>query len=266
MIVEDLEGRRLLSQGIQSVFSQPASGASNIVSGPDGDLWAGVNPDSNTAEIERIGLDGSVTTFPVPANSSVEFAIDFLTTGPDGNVWFVANFADKVNDNQVLIGNITPAGLVTEFPPIPVPAGKEAEGFSIVSGPGGDLWFGYSVVDSKLQSQVQNEVFKVSTAGAIRRYWLPTAVSSGVLTYLGSADGSLWFADESGVLKLDRSTASGVATSYKLPSFAQGAIAFEASMAVGQDGNLYVLDNGVGSLGDSTTVDRVSPSKLPRAH
>ena len=47
LIVEDLEGRRLLSQGIQSILSLPTDGTTNIISGPDGNLWVGLNTSPN---------------------------------------------------------------------------------------------------------------------------------------------------------------------------------------------------------------------------
>ncbi len=357
LFVEDLEGRRLLSNVIQSFVTLPRA-TSNMISGPDGDLWVGVDPTYSTAAIDRIDLNGSVTSFPVPGTGNPPdggFTINSLATGPDGNVWFVADFAPTFTDNQVVIGNITPAGLVTEFPPIPVPAGREALNTgAIVSGPDGDLWFGYVVNDPKLQAQdfigqvttagavtlfpissfgsksppfvdslaagadgnlwftaglgksfvfgrmspsgavtqfpmrdlftgsvdnglsaslvvsalgnnlSQNEVLQVSTAGAIARNKIPAAISDSFRTYLGPADGSLWFSDGiSTSFKIGRITASGVATSYNLSKFVPLRQHFVDSMALGQDGDLYVLDTVLGKNDKFTaTVYRLSPSEL----
>ncbi len=357
LMLEDLEGRRLLSRAIQPLVTLPAN-TSNIISGPDGDLWVGVNSSPDTAAIERIGLDGTITSFPVPGNApDGGFSINALTVGPDGNVWFDANFAPTFTDNQVVIGNVTPAGLVTEFPPIPVAAGRGAMAGSIVSGPGGDLWFGYLVGNLKLQDfqrqdfigqvttagavtlfpissfsskspilidslavgadgnlwftegvgkpfvfgrmspsgvvtrfpmrnvfvgevengpngglildglkndLVQNEVVQVSTSGAITRDKIPAAISNAFRTYLGPADGSFWFSNGiSGSFQIGRVTASGVATSYNLSKLVPERQHFVDSMALGQDGNLYVLDNGLGEFAqNTTTVYRVMPSEL----
>lgn len=70
---------------------------------------------------------------------------------------------------------------------------------------------------------------------------------------------------DSETLALERSPASGAARSYELPDPARGAEATTASMAVGQDGNLYVLTYGIGSLGDNTTLDRVATARLSPA-
>ena len=54
----------------------------------------------------------------------------------------------------------------------------------------------------------QNEVFRVSTAGAVTRYKIPAAISNAFETYLGPADGSLWFTDAvSAPFKIGRITA-----------------------------------------------------------
>jgi hypothetical protein len=85
--VEDLEGRRLLSHAFQSVATLPVNGfvATNMVSGPGGDLWVAANSSSGSSTMERIGLSGSVSSFAVPGN----LIVSALAAGPDGNVWFV---------------------------------------------------------------------------------------------------------------------------------------------------------------------------------
>ncbi len=119
LILEDLEGRLVLSQGIQPIATLSTAGTSNMISGPDGDLWVGMNPSPSSAAVERIGLDGSVTSFPVPVpgNATVaNFGIVSVTTGPDGNVWFDADFDPSSSDNQVVIGAVTPSGTPSEAP------------------------------------------------------------------------------------------------------------------------------------------------------
>ncbi len=261
-----------------------------------------------------------------------------LTTGPDGNVWFAADVFPAGSGNQVVIGDVTPGGQVTEFPPIPIPAGQAAGATEIVSGPGGDLWFDYTVFGPKLQVLIgqvttagastlfpvssfspkasilnslaagadgdlwftdgsgknfafgrmspsgvvtefpidklvaghvasgpngalivtgqnakgQNEVFSVSTSGAVTRDKIPTAISNDFSNDLGSADGSLWFTSLTGAGKVGQITATGAAKSYSL--FARGRRHDVSSMAVGQDGNPYLLVAG--------TVYRLSPSNL----
>ena len=358
LIFEDLEGRRLLSNVIQSFVTLPQA-TSNMISGPGGDLWVGVRPTYSTAAIDRIALNGSATSFPVPGNAGLELSIVSLATGPDGNVWFDANTypTNLLGNNQVIIGNVTPAGVVTEFPAIPVQPGPAGSATEIVSGPGGDLWFGYnnneiviygqdfvgrvttagavtlipvsslsirgplevsslaagadgnlwftqelakkhfgrispsgvvkkfaiadllggsvangpngSIIVTGHNSNGQNEVFRVSATGAVTRYKIPEAISNAFETYLGPADGSLWFTDAvSTPVKIGRINTGGVATTHNLSQFVRARRNGIGSMALGQDGNLYLLDN-IGGVFSGITVDRptatvyrLAPSEL----
>jgi streptogramin lyase len=356
-IVEGLEGRRLLSNAIQPfvTLQSPDLPTSNVISGPGGDLWVGVSPTSNSAAIDRVGLNGSVTSFAVPGTAADGFFINSLAEGPDGNVWFVADFNPSSSDNQVIIGSVTPAGQVTEFPPIPVTARLGAAAHGIVSGPGGDLWFGYTVTGSGSTSGSQNfigrvttdgsvalfpissfgsnsseivyspvsgadgnlwfteglgkdfvlgrmtpsgavtqfsirskdwgevgngangnlvvtvlnanrrdEVYNLTTAGTLRSYKIPTAVSQAFAHYVGAADGSLWFTDGLGSPKIGVITAGGAIRSYKLPDVVHG-LNDLGSMALGQDGNLYLLDYATRGAQASATLYRVTPSELTPA-
>ncbi len=354
-VLDELEGRRLLSTAIQAIVSLDTGPASNLISGPDGSLWVGAAGLPDIASIDRIGLHGSVTSFPLPGPANATLLPTSLTTGPDGNVWFVVNSVAPTNGGQVVIGNVTPGGSVTEFPPIPVPAGQRAEGSSIVSGPGGDLWFVY---DSPVQGVIarvttagsvtlfpapsfgsgkqgevmsvaagadgnlwfteelgkhlvlgrmspsgtaatpvevsnlqygnvadgpgstlivsgqtksgRSEVFQVSTAGAVTRFKIPAASSNGFYDYLGAASGSLWFTSEyaaiNGSLKIGRITQAGSVRSYNVSKFFRGHGRAVGSMALGTDGNMYVLDtfapNPEAEVWDNATVYRISPSKI----
>ena len=103
-----------------------------------------------------------------------------------------------------------------------------------------------------------------------RVYKIPAAISNAFQTYLGQADGSrFWFTDAvSTPLKIGRITARGVATSHNLSQFVRARQNGIGSMALGQDGNVYLLDN-IGGVFSGITVDRptatvyrLSPSKL----
>lgn len=346
LTLEGLEGRRLPSQAVEALVTLPR-GSSNILSGPDGDLWVAVNPVYNAAAIERIGPDGSVTSIPVPGNGSESMSIGSLATGPDGNIWFDIDFINLDGPGrQVVIGNVTPSGVVTEFPPVPLPdAGQFGGATSLVSGPDGALWFVCSdrshdfigrvttagavalfpiassrprslpdvyslaagadgnlwfaeyagrrstldrmtpsgaVTRFRIPGQVEraqvadapdgslivtgqtpmglDEVFDATTAGALTREPIPSAIAGAFFVDLGPADGSLWFTtDGIGAFQVGRIAADGAATSEDLSGFVPGRTNFVTSMAVGQDGDLDLLDN-LGGM--SSTVYRVAPGAL----
>ena len=338
LVVEHLEGRRLLSRGVEPIATVPIN-SSPMIAGPDGDLWVAVSPTPTTSAIDRIGLNGSVTEYPVPQNTTAGgLAIGSLAVGADGNIWFGAGSNLTTNNNKLVVGYVTPAGQVTELPPIAVPAGTDtlADYGAMASGPGGDVWFGYSVVNTALENQnliarvtpdgsitqfpisslgtkspflvysltagadgnlwftegigkafvfgkmspsgvvtkvpfhqliigrasdlpsggfaltgmnrsLDQEVYQTTTAGAVQHVHIPASISSSFNTYLGSADGSLWFTDEfgniSGRITIGRITKHGVVTSYNLSRVVHNSSADLSSMAIGQDGNLYLLDS-----------------------
>ena len=143
-----------------------------------------------------------MTWFPLPGNLTTAISIISLTTGPDGNVWFdvgdSSNITSGPTTGQTIIGNVTPAGVVTEFPPIPVPAGDSGGPGTIVSGPGGDLWFSYTVNNSN--HQWQNFIGRVTTDGAITLFPISSFSSKELsgFSLAAGADGNLWFAEGTG--------------------------------------------------------------------
>ncbi len=225
LTLEGLETRLLPSKAIQSLVTVPEL-TSNVISGPRGYLWVGAqtNSDNPTAAIDRIGLNGSVTTFPVPSpeNSTDAYLINSLTTGPDGNLWFIADPPAAIGtnnyDNQIVIGNMTPAGVVTEFPPIPLPSGQSASARSIISGPGGDLWFAYSVMTSQFQNQ--NFIGQVTTSGAVELFPIASSGANPIIFSLAAgADGSLWFTESAWptISALGQFSPSGAVTFSTIP-------------------------------------------------
>jgi hypothetical protein len=73
------------------------------------------------------GLKGTIIEYPLPASNSAPTGI---TTGPDGNLWFMEAIGNK-------IGRITPSVTITEYP---LPASNSAP-IGIMSGPDQALWF-----------------------------------------------------------------------------------------------------------------------------
>jgi streptogramin lyase len=104
-----------------------------ITAGPDGNLWtAGTRFNLQTGAIlggfiDRIGLDGSVTTFPL---DGADMSVSVIRPGPDGNLWFTQEDANQV-------GRITPAGQVTLFP---VPT-ADSRPLGITGAPNGNVFF-----------------------------------------------------------------------------------------------------------------------------
>lgn len=76
-----------------------------------------------------------------------------ITTGPDGNLWFVENTGNA-------IGKMTTSGAITEYA---LPNGGSRP-WQITTGPDGNLWF---------TEQDGNRIGKMTTGGSITEYSLP---------------------------------------------------------------------------------------------
>src|SRR5437899_2643518 len=129
-------GRIAPTSGLITEFCQvlTAGNPSGITGSPRGIT---VGPDGNIWFAEVSGVIGRITS----AGVITEFASDLIrdsgpfaiTAGRDGNLWFTEFFGNR-------IAQITPAGVVTEFPPLPNPAPLNGPR-AITVGPDGNLWF-----------------------------------------------------------------------------------------------------------------------------
>jgi virginiamycin B lyase len=185
LYVEDLEGRKLLSSGAHAISLAPMQGAtSNIITGPDGDLWV-AGGGLQSSYIEKIGPDGSVTAFKVPGSPEV----DDLAPGPDGDVWFSAQSLEPNRlKSHGILGKVTPDGQITEIP-IPGNLGVFAAGEdAIARGKGGVLWFAFQGFDP---GQV-SEFGLVTAAGKIKRFPVPMSQIQ-MIDIAAGPDGDLWF-------------------------------------------------------------------------
>ena len=128
----------------------------------------------------RLRLEGledrcllSITEFPVPTANANPWGI---TAGPDGNLWFTENGANK-------LGMINPTtDAITEFP-IPT---ANAGPVGITAGPDGNLWF---------TEPSANQIGMINpTTDAITEFPIPSpnAVPLGITA---GPDGNLWFTE-----------------------------------------------------------------------
>jgi streptogramin lyase len=97
-------------------------GFAHIAALADGHFWY-ATPTSNT--VTRLGLEGTSTTFALPAFSYP----DKVIIGPDGNYWI---------EESEGVGRLTPAGSLTQFP---VAHGRYVHLSGMFVGPDQNLWF-----------------------------------------------------------------------------------------------------------------------------
>lgn len=159
-----------------------------------------------------------IVTYPIPSPGSEPHDI---TTGPDGNLWFVDDGAGVVGN----IGKITPQGQFTQYP-VPDPYGGP---WSITSGPRGDLWFTL-LYDSQIAS-VNPSTGKITLFNLPARSY-PDDIVAG-------PDGNLWFTQDGKIDSVGKMTPAGKVTEYPL----NGGSNCECGITVGPDGNLWIAED-----------------------
>jgi streptogramin lyase len=271
------------ASGCSSIASVTNVNAStfNVTPGQPGSCWLIVIDQNGGRSALHVLVTtpptGTVTDFPVTAGSNPLY----ITTGPDGNLWFTEGNANKIarmttagvvtefslltanalplgitagsdgnlwfaeySANQ--IGRITPSGTVTEFP---LPTAKTYP-FIIVQGPDGAFWF--------TESHVANSaVGRITTGGTVTEYPTPTTNGEPDQITVGP-DGNLWFTEINGG-KIARMTTAGTITEFPLPS----ATRYPSAIAAGPDGALWFTEtNGAGAIGRITTTGTVTEFAL----
>jgi virginiamycin B lyase len=167
-----------------SQFNIPISGGipEFITVGPDGNMWftetVAVSQQQfygpvGPGYVGRVALNGNFTMFAIPGTTNT---LKGITAGPDGNIWFVEQYA-SVNK----IGRLTTSGQLTEFA---IPTANSLPS-TFRPGPDGNLWF---------TEYGANQIARITPAGVITEVPIPTP-NSGPLDIVTGPDGNLWFTE-----------------------------------------------------------------------
>jgi len=163
-------------------------------------------------------VQGSFTHYSIP-NSAPQF----ITAGPDGNVW-----ATLANSS---VARITADGQITQFPVDDPNNNILLSG--ITTGPDGNLWAAEAQSD---------KINRITPDGVVTRFTNDFGLARGIVT---GPDDNLWFTSDNGVGKM---TPAGVMTSYPFPT-ACGCF----GITVGADNNLWVAESATGKIAKITT-------------
>ncbi len=176
------------------------------------------------AAFSQLAVASTDFTIP-PGRASWPYA---MVVGPDKNLWFVEWGGQKV-------GQITTAGVITEFP---IPNAQALIG--IASGPDGNLWF---------TDTMAGTVGHISTSGTnIVQYSLKSGSFPQGIT--AGPDGNLWFIEQkqTGDYEIGKITTAGKVTSYSSKESAGIFQVFSTVLysfgviTVGPDGNLWFVN------------------------
>lgn len=196
-----------------------------LIFGPDGNLWFILHgPGFGSGQyavpynqIARLTPDGQLTTFPVQDAYGIDSPLDAgqLTTGADGNLWFVGPRSGQIN-------RITPVGQITSFDIITGDPTKYAYVGLLARGPDGNLWFTVSIFTSGQPYEARRQAIgKLTTTGQVTLFPLDITNEPGRYSapssLLAGPDGNLWFtiSDRRAYYSI---TPEGRITDYTLPS------------------------------------------------
>ncbi len=163
-----------------------------MIAGPDGALWfAGErDPYSETRinVIGRITMDGQVTTFPTPSQSSEGGVLD-ICVGPDKAIWYTwINSLSDASKFTGRIGRVSLSGQIQEFA---APYGRP-----IASGADGALWYSEIIPNTGGDGLYATAIRKgyigrITTAGVASE--LPIDPNTGIGQLVAGSDGAIWY-------------------------------------------------------------------------
>jgi len=213
----------------------PYGGPYGIAAGSDGNLWFTVAPNA-------IGRIDPITHVFAMFNTGISDTYPYsIAAGPDNNLWFTEPSSGK-------IGQITPAGVVTEFVATGFATGNSLG--VITAGPDGNLWF---------TSSFDKAIGVMTTAGAVVNKFTAGISSSALIVGIAQGpDGNLWFTEGNSI---GRITTAGVVTEYTTGISPGGATPF---ITAGPDGNLWFSEDAIDKIG-RITIPLASPPVLVSA-
>jgi virginiamycin B lyase len=204
---------------IESAYILSSGGdPERITSGPDGSLWF---TETSANKIGRITTAGIVSEFSLPVSGSRPAAI--IGVSSDNALWFIER-GDHTGGNPGRIGRMTTAGVLrNEFI-------VSSEPHALALGSDGNVWF-----------TDQTAVGRITLSGVVTEFPIsPLSAPSGIAA---GQDGNLWFAaaDSPTTAVISKISAAGAPLgTYSFPLFGP---ADTLSLTMGDDGNLWAVEN-----------------------
>jgi virginiamycin B lyase len=209
---------------------EPGSNIAGLAAGPRASIWFTVDEAYGATKpipgaIKRIAGKGEVETFLPPTGDDADRPSQSfpgkITAGPEGDMWFIDN--GKNDEGHSLVGRITPAGEINEYPLPEALGGSE----SLTVGPGGDIWVLGAL----------NILYRMKPNGEVTTLKVPR-ISGEALGLTAGPEGNLWYLAGTyfDASALGRVTPAGEATLFALPA----ASGWNSPM-LGPDGELWFV-------------------------
>jgi virginiamycin B lyase len=211
--------------GTISTFAQNWYQPTDILAGPDGNLWFTNQITVGAGALGRMTPAGAVTIFTGSGLVSPGAPI----AGPDGNIWFTDDGANAIGRINVTSGAIS----LFKNAAINDPQ-------SLIKGPDGRLWF---------SSNGGNSIGRITTTGTVTGY---ASIPAGMVS--AGPDGNIWVARTGSITK---ATTAGVVKG----TFSDASIDTPGPLVTGSDGNLWFVNDpasGTASIGMVTLAGVVS--------
>jgi virginiamycin B lyase len=207
-----------------------------LASSARGLLVAGTSPLIGYA---RVNTGAGATLLAGPPGISAQRG---LTTGPDGNIWYISSVPNPSGPAHEGIFDATETGVTTRF----VYPGTTETPVSMVTGPDGALW----LADDSPPAAIE----RYRPGGGLTTY----PIRGAAVSMVDGPDGAVWFTNI-GWNSIGRITPAGEVLEFALPA---GAGPY--GMTLGPDNALWFAEQGIGAIGRITTRDEFQQYLIPR--
>lgn len=207
-----------------------------ITKGPDNKMWFG----GYHKNLVGITPGGAMTFLSAPLGAVG------LATGPDGNIWYVAQSSDKVYKTTL-------SGVTTEYS-LP---GAEHNIARIIVGSDGNLWALDRITRTDWNPAISHKMLRITTSGIVTAFDIPAGPAEMVL----GPDGNIWFTANI-AKKIAKITPAGVVTEYAIPG-SPGAV---MGIAAGLDGSIWYTDEAANKIVKVTFCDSGTDAPATPTH
>lgn len=237
--LEPLEERALLA--VVTEFPIPTSGSqpSNIVAGPDGNLWFTETGANAIGKLDP--TTGQVTEIPIPTPGAGPLDI---TAGPVGSnaMYFTESTGSAIGVVDVTNDSISE---------IPIPIVGTTVGtpspFGITLGSDGNIWF----TDNNPQMEQIGQL--VVATNSITEFPLDPTTGAGLTQITTGADGNLWFVESQAnqLGQMDPNSHIILDDNFGIPTPAAGAFGITSRLV----GDLWFTEQTAGKIGSFNITD-----------
>jgi streptogramin lyase len=176
----------------------------------------------------------AVNLYSIPGSGTFP---EGIVGGPDGNEWFVEHFGNK-------IGKVNPTGTITTYA-----TASGAEPRRITTGPDGNLWF----------SENAKKIGRITPSGRITEF--PTIGSEHESMAIATGpNGWVWFSEPI-ARRISEINPSATNEKFTRVNFSSPAVPGE--MALGPDGNMWVILEGANKIAKVPATGAVAEFSLP---